>query len=155
MKKLKAESLEDRVLHRKHSIPPLKVLKVHCSLALILIQLLEEAWTKASLISARPPSLAFTLSPYILYSLLFFVSCFPNCLTYSHLLFLPPSLSFPLISSSQHQGCGLPAKGPSEKRKTLKVTPDICCTPPPDPQSKALFDCLPMKLIRVAINNLV
>lgn len=43
MKKLRAESLEDRVLHRKHSIPPLKVLKVHCSLALILIQLLGDA----------------------------------------------------------------------------------------------------------------
>lgn len=136
MKKLRAESLEDRVLHRKHSIPPLKVLKVHCSLALILVQLLEEARTKASLISARPPSLASTLSSYILCTLSC-IFCYPNCLciqlTFSHLLLLPPpplSPSFPLISSSKHQGCGLPAKGASEKKKKdFEVIADICCTP--------------------------
>lgn len=70
MKKLRAESLEDRVLHRKHSIPPLKVLKVHCSLAVILIQLLGETGTKASLISAHPLSLNFILSLHLIHSFL-------------------------------------------------------------------------------------
>lgn len=56
MEKFRAQRLEDRLVHRKHSIPPFKVLKVHCSPALILIQRLEEAPTKASLISRCPPS---------------------------------------------------------------------------------------------------
>lgn len=63
MKKLRAKSLEDRVLHRKHSIPPLKVLKVHLLSGCDPYTATGRDWNKG-LFDICPPSLTqfYTLS---------------------------------------------------------------------------------------------
>lgn len=96
-----------------------------------------------------PPSVS-RVHSHLLHLIHAFIFLFLFSLLSKHTPFSPLSLPLPLqVFACQLRVCL--NKNLKKIKKTLKVTPHICC----NPQSKALFDCLPVKLIRVAINNLV